>query len=503
MFKSYTTNDNLLLPPYLGDFISSNDPVRIVDSIIDRLNISVLLSQYPGGGCPSYHPRLMLKMIIYAYLRNTYSSRRIEELGKNDVRFLWLNGMRTPDHNTINRFRSGRLKGVLKEVFGNIVKFLVEEELVSLDTVYTDGTKIEANANRYTFVWGKSIQTRVNKIADQINELWEYAENVTKQELRDSAPVTVAEITPEKVEEAVEKIQAALDGVAVDKKVKSKLNRVKKAWPEQLRNYETQGIILDGRNSYSKTDNDATFMRMKEDHMKNGQLKPGYNVQLSTKDQFILNYSLHSNPTDTTTYASHMESFHHLYEQYPKVSVADAGYGSEENYLYAQDKEIQTYIKYNYFHKEQTKKWKQDPFRSENLFYNPDQDCVYCPMGQKMKKIGEVKRKTVTGFMQTSSLYQAQRCEGCPLRGQCHHGKGNRQIQINHRLRQLKAIEREKLTSEEGLKHRSKRPCDVEAVFGNLKNNKGFKKFFLRGMQNVEIEVGLLAIAHNIAKKAA
>lgn len=198
-----------------------------------------------------------------------------------------------------------------------------------------------------------------------------------------------------------------------------------------------------------------------------------------------------------------MESFHQLYGQYPQVSVADAGYGSEENYLYARDKEIQTYIKYNYFHKEQTKKWRLDPFRSDNLYYNPDQDCVYCPMGQKMEKTGELKRRTGTGFIQTSSLYQAQRCEGCTLRGQCHQGKGNRKIQINHRLRKLKASERDKLTSEEGLKHRSKRPCDVEAVFGNLKNNKGFKRFLLRGIHKVEIEVGLLAIAHNIAKKVA
>jgi transposase len=503
MFKSYTTNDNLLLPPCLGDFIDKNEPVRVVDRIIDQLDLSVLLRQYSIVGNPAYHPRLMLKMLIYAYLRNTYSSRRIEELGKNDVRFLWLNGMNCPDHNTINRFRSGRLKGVLKEIFASIVKFLVQEGLVSLEATYTDGTKIEANANRYTFVWGKSITTRIGKIADQINDLWSYAESVTKQELRDSAPMTYQEVTPEKVEEAVGMIEASLEGASADKKVRQKLNRVKKAWPEQLRRYEEQGAILGERNSYSKTDQDATFMRMKEDYMKNGQLKPGYNLQISTHDQFILNYSLHQTTADTSTYASHMERFHELYNQYPQVSVADAGYGSEENYLYAQDKDIQTYIKYNYFHKEQSNKWRRDAFRVDNLHYNPEQDCLYCPMGQKMKKVGEIKRKTSTGFIQTSSLYQALRCEGCPLRGLCHEGTGNRKVQINHRLRKLKATERKKLTSEEGLRHRSKRPCDVEAVFGNLKNNKGFKRFLLRGIDKVEIEVGLLAIAHNMAKKTA
>jgi Transposase and inactivated derivatives len=503
MFKSYTTNDNLLLPPCLGDFIDANDPVRVVDRIIEQLDLSILLKQYSRVGNPAYHPRLLLKMLIYGYLRNTYSSRRIEELGKNDIRFLWLNGMSCPDHNTINRFRSGRLKGVLKEVFASIVKFLVQEGLVSLETTYTDGTKIEANANRYTFVWGKSITTRISKISDQLNELWTYAESVTKQELRDSAPMTYHQVTPEKVEEAVGMIETALEGANIDKKIRQKLNRVKKAWPEQLRKYEQQGVILGERNSYSKTDPDATFMMMKEDHMKNGQLKPGYNLQISTYDQYILNYSLHQTTADTITYASHMDEFKQLYGQYPKTSVADAGYGSEENYLYAQDKSMETYIKYNYFHKEQTKKWKNDPFKSSNLYYNSEKDCLYCPMGQEMKKCYETESKTTTGFIQTISIYQAQRCQGCPLRGQCHQGKDNRKIQLNHRLKKLKDIEREKLLSEEGLKHRSKRPCDVEPVFGNIKNNKGFKRFMLRGMENVEIEVGLLAIAHNIAKKVA
>jgi transposase len=480
-----------------------NDPVRVVDHIIESLDLTTLLSQYSKVGNSAYHPRLMLKMLIYAYLRNIYSSRRIEEFGGNDIRFLWLNGMSCPDHNTINRFRSGRLKGVLKEVFASIVKFLVQEGLVSLETAYTDGTKIEANANRYTFVWGKSITTRIGKIAEQINELWDYAESVTKQELRDTTPMTYQEVTPEKVEQAVAMIESALEGVDTDKKVREKLKRVKKAWPEQLHRYEQQGAILGERNSYSKTDPDATFMRMKEDYMKNGQLKPGYNLQISTHDQYILNYSLHQTTADTTTYASHMDAFNQLYGQYPKISVADAGYGSEENYLYAQDKAMDTYIKYNYFHKEQAKQWKNDPFKSSNLYYNPDKDCLYCPMGQEMKKVYETKSKTATGFVQTTSVYQAQRCQGCPLRGLCHQSKGNRKIQLNHRLRKLKERERDKLMSEEGLKHRSKRPCDVEAVFGNLKNNKGFKRFMLRGMEKVEIEVGLLAIAHNIAKKVA
>ena len=166
MFKGYTSNDNLLLPPCLGDFIPRNDPVRVVHRIIEQINLEELYRKYSTKGCSAYHPRMMFQILVYAYLRNIYSSRRIEEFCRNDIRFMWLTGNVTPDHNTINCFHSSRLKGVLKTVFATIVKFLVAEGFVSLDVAFTDGTKMEANANRYTFVWGKSIHTRISKIAE-------------------------------------------------------------------------------------------------------------------------------------------------------------------------------------------------------------------------------------------------------------------------------------------------------------------------------------------------
>lgn len=502
MFKSYTSNDNLLLPPCLVDFIPQNDPVRVVHRIIEQINLEKLYRRYSPQGCSAYHPRMMLQILVYAYLRNIYSSRRIEEFCRNDIRFMWLTGNVTPDHNTINRFRSSRLKDVLKTIFATIVKFLVAEGFVSLDVACTDGTKMEADANRYTFVWGKSIHTRISRIAEQLEEIWQYAESVTKQELRDSAPITYQDITPEKVEKALCQIDDALNGVDADRKMKAKVRRVRKSWPEQLRKYESQGKILDGRNSYSKTDNDATFMRMKEDHMRNGQLKPGYNPQISTNRQFILNYTIHQCAGDTSTYPLHMDNFHSLYGRYPDVSVCDAGYGSEENYLYAFRHGIETFIKYNNFHKEQKRNFRNDPFLSANFYYNEETDGMYCPMGQRMERLSDARRITDNGFVQTISRYRARNCKGCPLRCRCHRSRSERIVQVNHRLRKIKEREREKLLSDEGLKYRSQRPQDVEAVFGNLKNNKHFKRFHLRGLKKVEIEFGLLAIAHNLAKVA-
>lgn len=222
-FKEYIQNKQELFPYSFDDFIPQNDPVRIVDTIVENLDLRKILSRYKNVGCSSYHPKMMIKILIYAYLRNTYSSRKIEGLTANDIRFLWLTGMQRPDHNTINNFRSGKLKGILKEVFGQIVYFLVEEKLVSLEKAYTDGTKIEANANRYSFVWGKSIQTRIGKMAEQLNELWAYAEQVTKEELLDKTPITHQDITSDQIEGLVEKIDQALSGVESDPKVKNKI----------------------------------------------------------------------------------------------------------------------------------------------------------------------------------------------------------------------------------------------------------------------------------------
>ncbi len=285
-FKEYIQNNQELFPYTFDDFIPQNDPVRIVDSIVEHLDLRKLLNRYKNVGCPGYHPKMMMKIIIYAYLRNTYSSRKIEDFTANDIRFMWLSGMQRPDHNTINTFRSGKLKGTLKEVFAQIVHFLVEQKMVSLEKAYTDGTKIEANANRYSFVWGKAIQTRIGKMAEQLNELWAYAEAVTKEELLDKTPITYQDITSEQLEGLVDKIDQALQGVETDPKVKSKIRYIKKNWPGKIKQYEEQNKELGDRNSMSKTDEDATFMRMKEDHMGNGQLKPAFNTQISTEEGF-------------------------------------------------------------------------------------------------------------------------------------------------------------------------------------------------------------------------
>lgn len=153
----------MLFPPNLDDMIPSTHPVRIVDRVLDKVDISSILATYSRLGCSSYHPRILLKTLIYAYLKNIYSSRQIEDALKENIHFMWISGMSKPDHNTINRFRGQRLDGNLKEIFASVVEILAREGYLSIKEVYIDGTKVEANANRYSFVWGKAIATQKKK----------------------------------------------------------------------------------------------------------------------------------------------------------------------------------------------------------------------------------------------------------------------------------------------------------------------------------------------------
>lgn len=502
-FKSYPQHQLYLFPPGLEELIGANHPVRVVNEVIDSIDIDIIIKKYKGGGTTSYHPRMLLKVLVYSYLNNIYSSRRIETSVKENIHFMWLAGMAQPDHHTINRFRSERLRNILKEVFAQIVMLLAESGHVSLQEIYTDGTKIESAANRYSFVWGRAIKTSKERIKEQLKELWSYTQKVAADEKGDDTPPDFDKINSKDVKATIEKIDAALKDTEVSKEVKQKLNYAKKQWPAKLKQYALQEKILADRNSYSKTDKGATFMRMKEDHMKNGQLKPGYNAQLSTNNQFVVNYSLHPNPTDTRTLIPHLEQYKQLYHTVPQVQVTDAGYGSEENYQYLHKQGIEAYIKPTDFDRKQKRNYQPNPFATENLEYDSIKDEYRCPADKPMKRIGGYRKKEKGGLVKTYALYQARGCSNCPLREACHNQKGNRIIKVNHRGRLLKQQAYERLKTEKGIYYRKQRPVDVEPVFGNIKHNKNFKRFLLRGIDKTEIEWGLLCIAHNLKKLAA
>lgn len=498
--KSDNRKQNLLLPPSLDELVPENHIVRVVDAVIDRLDISDILSTYRGGGNSAFNPKMMLKVLVFAYLSNVYSSRRIEELLKRDIYFMWLAGMKRPDFRTINYYRGKRLKEGFDAVFTQVVRLLHEEGFVSLKVQYIDGTKIESVANKYTFVWRGSVEKYDARLKAKTEALLRQIEQNHAIENQEN-PVP-EELTAEEVTKRVERIKEKVDADNLGKEERKALKQIETDSVPRMNRYRGQLETMGPRNSYSKTDPDATFMRMKEDAMLNGQLKPGYNVQISTENQFITNFGIYQRPTDTLTMISYLESFKARYGMQSEEIVADSGYGSEENYEYMFSNGMTPYVKYNMFHVEQRRGYRNNPFRVSNLFYNPYDDFYVCPMGQKLKFIRQEKRYTASGYQQTVSVYRASRCEGCPLRGQCHKSKRDRQIEVNHTLDDYKARARELLTSEQGIKHRSNRPIEPEAVFGQIKECGRFRRLRLKGLTGAKIDFGLKALAHNLRKLA-
>lgn len=501
-FKSVTSQYSVLFPSNLSDKIAVDHPVRLVNQVVDQLNIDDILSSYKGGGTSSYHPRVMIKILFYSYLNNIYSCRKIECQLHENIHYMWLSGEATPNFRTINNFRSQKLKNKIQQLFAEMVLLMNEMGYVSLDVQYVDGTKIETASNRYSFVWRGSVEKNKVKLETKLGSVLKEIESAIEDEQdqsgQDELPRVIDSVL---LDEKIRLLNAKRS--ELNKKLQKQVKQLEQDALPRLRKYEQQLDILDGRNSFSKTDTDATFMRMKEDHLKNRQLKPAYNVQISSENQFITYFSLHHRAGDTATLIPHMEQFERLYDKQSSTIVADSGYGSEQNYQHLENQNIEALIKYSDFHAEQKRGYKNNLFLPANLLYNSEKDFYVCPMGQHLTFQGDGKRKTERGFMCRVSIYQARNCDGCPLRGKCHKAEGNRTIEVNHNLDRLRQKAREKLTNDIGLYHRSMRPIEPEAVFGHLKSNNRFNRFSLRGLPKVEIEMGLMAIGHNLRKLVA
>ena len=494
-FKEYSQGQGILFPMSIDSKIPENSPVRLVNRIVDELDLTNIDFGYKGGGNSSYHPRMMLKVLFYAYLNNVYSCRKIASQLEQNIYYMWLSGDQRPNFRTINNFRSLRLKDNIHGLFTQVVYMLVEMGYITLKEIYIDGTKIESRSNKYTFVWRKSVERYKERLESKIQGiLSQIEEGIAQDNEPDDDPPT-----PINSKELKERIAA----INKENRTKKELKQIKdlqnKHLPK-LEEYEQKLSIMGDRNSYSKTDPDATFMRMKDDHMRNGQLKPAYNKQIGTENQFITHYDVYYNPGDTLTLIPFLEGFQKCYKKLPDEACADSGYGSEENYEYMESEEIDAYVKYNYFHKEQKLSFKNNPFIQQNFYYNQKEDYFVCPMGQHMQRIKDITQENKTGFVSHLAVYKAKRCEGCPMRGPCHKSKESRIIEVNHKLREYRRKARERLTSEEGLRKRSKRPIEPEAVFGQMKFNKSYNRFRHVGKDKVKMDFAIFAIAFNILK---
>lgn len=505
-FRSYDPDQTLLFPQRIDRDIPKDDPVRILKSVIESLDLSGFKKLYHERGRSPYHPKMMLMVILYSYMNNVYSCRKIEKLLYRDIYYIWLSGYQKPDFATINRFRN-RVKNEIGHIFTLLVLILVEKGFVTLEVEYLDGTKIESKANKYTFVWRKSVERNREKLLEKIRVL---LQQINEQMAQDkAADVDTLELTPQTLCEISKEFKEAL-GSAPEAKTKeekaaqrgkNKMFKELERHGEKLAEYNSRLEQMEGRNSISKTDPSATFMRMKEDAMCNGQTKPGYNLQISSENQFITDFALFPNPTDTLTFIPFLGSFPGRYGRFPKRVVADSGYGSEENYRFMDEAGIEGFVKYNRFHLEHRPRYKPDTFHPDSLYYNEEGDYYICPMGQRMSRTGTLQTRTEGGYISQSACYRAIRCKGCPLRCLCYKAKANqRTIRVNHRLNSYKRKACELLTSEEGIKERGRRCIEPEAVFGQMKSNMAYRRFRYMGKDKVVMDFTFFAIAFNIKK---
>ena len=508
-FRPYSPNQTVLFPERIDKDISPDDPVRLLSAVIDSLDISGIRRLYKACGRSPYHPKMLLKVVLYGYMNNIYSCRKIESSLKRDIHFIWLAGYEQPDFVTINRFRN-RVKDEINKVFTQLVLLLNAKGLVTLDVEYIDGTKIESKANKYTFVWRKTVERNRARLLEKIKALLSQVDDAIAQDK--AASDEAVSFTPEVLTEICAELRDTLskEPAPADKEGRASARQRRKQVREleemagKLAEYDGRLKTMGGRNSCSKTDPDATFMRMKEDAMNNGQTKPGYNLQIGTENQFVTDFGLFPNPGDTLTMRSFLCSFSSRYSRMASEICADSGYGSEENYAFMEANGMEAYVKYNYFHKEQKRDFRNDIFRLENLYYNAEEDYFVCPMGQHMDRVGTKHERTEGGYVAVSAVYRAQRCDGCPLRWGCHKRRqGEREMTANHLLLEYRRKARERLTSEKGLEHRSKRPIEPEAVFGQMKYDMNYKRFRHFGKDKVTMDLAFFAIAFNIKKMAA
>lgn len=513
LFKPYDQGLKLSIPVAVEELIPAGHLSRIIDEVVEQLALAQLEEYYRGGGTSSYHPRMLIKVWLYGYCEGVYTSRRLAKALREHIPFIWLAGGARPCFKTLSAFRGARMKGMIDVVFKQVLALLVEEGYINLEDVYVDGSKWEANANRHKVVWAKNTERHKANVLHRIEALLERIDALQAAEDEQYGRRDLAELGQDKqikvvlssarVSEYLLELNQALESKAQEHKEAKALAKLAKDLDkerEKLEKYEGQERVLAGRNSYSKTDEDATAFRMKDD-----RLLPAYNMQHTTSAQFIVNYTAEQCAAHSTTLPAHLDK---LEERQAGLAVpeqqnvsADAAYGSEENYADLERRKMKAHVKYSGFYLEQSGQLQKMPFRRENFAYDAEQDKFTCPQGRSLVFINEQVVKTDNGYAKTLRLYQCENCQDCPFAAECKKNQDQaRTVSFSPKGEAYKAQARELLNSDKGRQMCSQRGVEVESAFGDIKYNMHHRRFLLRGKDKVYIEYGLLALGHNLRK---
>jgi transposase len=527
-FKPYDQLQVLQVPLKIEELIPACHLVRIVNDCIEKLDMSCFEEYYSSFGCPAFHPKMMIKVWIYAYCERIYTSRRLCKAMRENVNFIWLSGNQHPCFKTLCDFRSNKMESMVDTIFKEVLLMLVELGYIDLDTLYIDGSKWEANANRYKVTYKKNtirykeqVLLRINDLLQEIKQLQnqEDATYGTKNlpEIGESLELSVV-LNSEEVHQHLISLQDLVAQQSEDDKGKTtsirRLKTIEKTLSkevEKVEKYERQEVILGDRNSYSHTDPDATVLRMKRE-----ESLPAYNIQHSTNNQYIVNYTVSQNSSDSPTLAEHLDKMEERLEgirfsiaqKSPHSNVligincvADAGYGSEENYADCQKRGIIAFIKYPLWYQEQTGELLKKKYNAYNWTYDEGSDSYTCPNDRKVVFKEHTTRTSINGYQRHIKLYQCETCDDCPFANDCKKTIDKpRTISFSPQGEVYKQQAKELLDTPEGKEKRSQRSIEVESAFGDIKFNMQYDRFILRGKQKVYIEYGILSMAHNLRK---
>ena len=534
-----------------------DDPVYTLKKVLEELDFSGLLACCSDKGRTGYNPIMMYAVVTYANMRGVRAVDRIVELCQRDLAFIWLTKGQKPKRDAFYEFKNKKLTGdILDELNYQFMRRLKKEGLITLKELFIDGTKLEANANRYTFVWRGSINYHLAGLLDKIDALYEKYntllhenEYAAKYDLGDAKMFIIEGM--EKVRRVIDenrkrkltkhkklsnntiieidncspleilKLQRNLMQIAEGEgisfvhskgKTKSGLQKLYEELEEcgnRLMGYkECFEIMGKDRNSYSKTDLEATFMRMKEDHMLNGQLKPAYNVQIAVENYFIVHGYVSNDRTDYNTLIPVLEKHQKAFGKVLDEVTADSGYCSEKNLLYLKHNGIASYIKLQDHEKRKTRAYKEDISKYYNMTTHIFEDEHYyiCHDGRELRHI-RTESKEQDGYSQTWEVYGCADCSGCEHKSRClykynaeKNSDRNKVMKINEQGEELKEASNANIQSEKGILKRQIRSIQTEGHFGDIKENENFRRFNYRSSEKVYKEFMLYAIGRNINK---
>ena len=512
---NYNTGDTpyqIKLPIELGVKIADNDPVRLLDSLVDAMDLTELNNSYARRVKKTASPEKLFKVVVFGMMKKIYSARGLEEACRKNIDFMFLlDGSPVPDHATFARFVSEHFSKCSEKTMSKMTLLLKELGEISGETIYIDGTKIEAYANKYTFVWKKAVSKNMEKMGEKLSI---FINNCIKDwgiRTKSGTDLSLRFLKKMRKKLYAIKHERKIKFVHGIGKKKSKLQKTMEdleGYIERTKKYIMEKYICGDRNSYSKTDHDATFMRLKEDAMRNGQLKPAYNVQHGVDSEYIVWADVSAHPTDTLTLIPFLRKMEEILGYKYKNIVADAGYESEENYVFMESNGQDAYIKPANYEISKTRKYRTVIGKFENMAYDPSRDTYICKNGKELISRGVRKRKSGSGDVSESTIYTCRDCIGCPFKTQCIKGNNchtsmderSKTLNISKKKEELRKKDLERILSDHGTQLRVNRSIQAEGSFANIQEDMDFRQYSYRGMASALAQTILIALAHNFNK---